>query len=320
MAELALTVERTALAADPRVAGVEQVVYADSAERVAIASSTGLAGEYESSDCFAYLQALAEGEGGAGDRPRLRPRPRSRRPRPGGDRGRGRRPRDGDDRRLQARLALLPGRARPDRGRQLRRPDRRRPRRQRRPAWALPLRRPPRRGAGQRRRWPSTTTAATPTGSASAPFDGEGVPRRRTALIEDGRLRAFLYDTYTANREGGASTGSASRPRLPLAALGLGLEPGRRHRARSPSRSCSARPATASSSPTSPACTRASTRSPASSRSAPRGARSGPASWPSRCASSRSPATWSRCWGPSRPPARRLAGCPSGARSARRRC
>ncbi|MGC1166138.1 MAG: metallopeptidase TldD-related protein, partial [Solirubrobacterales bacterium] len=50
-----------------------------------------------------------------------------------------------------------------------------------------------------------------PDGPASAPFDGEGVPRRRTALIEDGRLRAFLYDTYTANREGGASTGNASR-------------------------------------------------------------------------------------------------------------
>ena len=30
---------------------------------VAIASSTGLAGEYEASNCFAYLQALAEGEG-----------------------------------------------------------------------------------------------------------------------------------------------------------------------------------------------------------------------------------------------------------------
>ena len=50
-----------------------------------------------------------------------------------------------------------------------------------------------------------------PDGPASAPFDGEGVPRRRTALIEGGRLRAFLYDTYTANREGGASTGSAAR-------------------------------------------------------------------------------------------------------------
>ena len=78
VADLALTVERTALASDPRLVGVEQAVYADAAERVAIASSTGVAGEYESSSCFAYLQALAEGEGGAGDRPRLRPRPRAR--------------------------------------------------------------------------------------------------------------------------------------------------------------------------------------------------------------------------------------------------
>jgi PmbA protein len=30
-------------------------------------------------------------------------------------------------------------------------------------------------------------------------------------LIEGGRLRSYLYDTYTANREGGSSTGSASR-------------------------------------------------------------------------------------------------------------
>ena len=50
-----------------------------------------------------------------------------------------------------------------------------------------------------------------PEGPASAPFDGEGVPRRRTALIEGGRLRAFLYDTYTANRGDGASTGTAAR-------------------------------------------------------------------------------------------------------------
>jgi PmbA protein len=50
-----------------------------------------------------------------------------------------------------------------------------------------------------------------PAGSASAPFDGEGVPRRRTALIEDGALQSYLYDTYTANREGTGSTGSASR-------------------------------------------------------------------------------------------------------------
>src|SRR3954451_14131351 len=39
VAELALSVERTALAADPRVAGVEQAVYADADEQVAIVSS-----------------------------------------------------------------------------------------------------------------------------------------------------------------------------------------------------------------------------------------------------------------------------------------
>src|SRR5262249_60456064 len=50
-----------------------------------------------------------------------------------------------------------------------------------------------------------------PGGANSAPFDGEGVPRRRTALIEAGRLRSYLYDTYTANREATHSTGSASR-------------------------------------------------------------------------------------------------------------
>src|SRR4051812_4891164 len=39
VAELALSVERTALAADERVVAVEQAVYADSCERVAISSS-----------------------------------------------------------------------------------------------------------------------------------------------------------------------------------------------------------------------------------------------------------------------------------------
>src|SRR3954466_15664649 len=63
LAELALTVERTALDSDPRLVGVEQAVYADAAEQVAIASSTGVAGEHETSTCYAYLQALAEGEG-----------------------------------------------------------------------------------------------------------------------------------------------------------------------------------------------------------------------------------------------------------------
>ena len=48
-------------------------------------------------------------------------------------------------------------------------------------------------------------------GPASSPFDGEGVPHRRTALIEDGRLQTYLHSTYTAHRAGVASTGNAGR-------------------------------------------------------------------------------------------------------------
>jgi PmbA protein len=43
-------------------------------------------------------------------------------------------------------------------------------------------------------------------------FDGEGVPHQKTPLIEKGILRNFLYDNYTAKREGKESTGNASRP------------------------------------------------------------------------------------------------------------
>ena len=50
-----------------------------------------------------------------------------------------------------------------------------------------------------------------PDGPASAPFDGEGVPTRRTALIEDGRLLGFLYDSRTARKAGRSTTGNASR-------------------------------------------------------------------------------------------------------------
>jgi PmbA protein len=64
IAALALAVERAALDADARIAAVEQAVYFDSRERVAIASSSAPGGEYETTSCYAYLQALAEGESG----------------------------------------------------------------------------------------------------------------------------------------------------------------------------------------------------------------------------------------------------------------
>ena len=42
-------------------------------------------------------------------------------------------------------------------------------------------------------------------------FDGEGVPHQKTPIIEKGILKNFLYDNYTAKKQGRASTGNASR-------------------------------------------------------------------------------------------------------------
>ena len=50
-----------------------------------------------------------------------------------------------------------------------------------------------------------------PEGPSTAPFDGEGIAQQRTPLIEDGRLRGFLFDSRTARKAGRASTGNASR-------------------------------------------------------------------------------------------------------------
>jgi PmbA protein len=50
-----------------------------------------------------------------------------------------------------------------------------------------------------------------PDGPSTAPFDGEGSPRRRTRLIEEGRLLGFLYDARTARRGGTGTTGNAGR-------------------------------------------------------------------------------------------------------------
>ncbi len=45
----------------------------------------------------------------------------------------------------------------------------------------------------------------------SAPFDGEGLPTRRTVLVENGVLRSYLLNTYTARKLGLAGTASAVR-------------------------------------------------------------------------------------------------------------
>ncbi|HEX7445534.1 MAG TPA: TldD/PmbA family protein [Methanothrix sp.] len=48
-------------------------------------------------------------------------------------------------------------------------------------------------------------------GLDSSAFDGEGVPSQRTVLIEKGVLKGFLYDSYTAGKDGVKSTGNAAR-------------------------------------------------------------------------------------------------------------
>jgi PmbA protein len=42
-------------------------------------------------------------------------------------------------------------------------------------------------------------------------FDGEGTPHQKTSVIEKGVLRSFLYDNYSAKKDGKESTGNAGR-------------------------------------------------------------------------------------------------------------
>jgi PmbA protein len=210
IADLALTVERTALEADARIAAVEQAVYFDSAERVAIVASGTAGGEYETTSCYAYLQALAEGD-------------------------------DGRETGLGFGLARGPagldpvaiGREGAERASEMigsSKPASRSCAVVLDPTVAASFVGLLGKAAGadvvQRGRSPlaerlGEEVAAEafvlhddgldPEGFATAPIDAEGTPRRRTALIEAGRLRTFLYDSYTARRGDAASTGNAGR-------------------------------------------------------------------------------------------------------------
>jgi PmbA protein len=48
-------------------------------------------------------------------------------------------------------------------------------------------------------------------GLGSRPFDGEGLPTRKTTVVERGMLKSYLLDTYSGRKLGLASTGNASR-------------------------------------------------------------------------------------------------------------
>jgi PmbA protein len=50
-----------------------------------------------------------------------------------------------------------------------------------------------------------------PDGLASRPFDSEGVPSQRTAVIRNGVLENFLLDAYSARKLGLKTTGNSNR-------------------------------------------------------------------------------------------------------------
>ena len=66
-------------------------------------------------------------------------------------------------------------------------------------------------------------------GFGTSPFDGEGVPTRRTVVIENGVLKSYLLNTYTARKLGLKTTGNASRGLAGTPGIGPGnyfLQPG----------------------------------------------------------------------------------------------
>jgi PmbA protein len=70
-----------------------------------------------------------------------------------------------------------------------------------------------------------------PGGLGSRPFDAEGLPTRRTTIVERGRLATYLLDSYSARKLGARSTGNATRAAGSAPGVGptnLWLEPGER--------------------------------------------------------------------------------------------
>jgi len=227
--DLAQRIERIALERDRRVSGVEEVVYVDEDTNAAIVTSRGVFGSYGASVAYSFLQAMAsqdsEVQTGLGF-------------------GVGRAPRQLDAESIGAEAgdeaASMLGATKPG-------------------SRSCPVVLSDRVTASfvgfiggalcadevQRGRSPFADRlgdelaskalvladdGTDPGGLASAPFDGEGVPRGRTPLLADGKLLAYLHDSYTARRGDARSTGNASRSsyRSPpsVSPSNLMLEPG----------------------------------------------------------------------------------------------
>ncbi|MGA2205106.1 MAG: TldD/PmbA family protein [Terracidiphilus sp.] len=75
-------------------------------------------------------------------------------------------------------------------------------------------------------------TMLLPTGAGgfgTSPFDDEGLPSRRTVIVENGVLRNYLLNTYTARKLGMKSTHNAARGLAGAPGIGCGnlfVEPG----------------------------------------------------------------------------------------------
>ena len=70
-----------------------------------------------------------------------------------------------------------------------------------------------------------------PGGFGTSPFDGEGIPTRRTLVIENGVLKSYLLNTYTAKKLGLQTTANASRGLAGTPGIGPGnyfLQPGQK--------------------------------------------------------------------------------------------
>jgi PmbA protein len=210
--ELAQAVERAAREADQRVVAVETTVFVDDRATAALASSRGFSGSFEATSCYAYLQAIADADG---DR------------QTGLGFGIGRSPAaldpDAIGREAAERASGLLGATKPASttcpvvldetvaasfagfiGGVL-------------CADAVQRGRSPFAGQlGEAIAAEALTLVddgAEPSGLNSAPFDGEGTPSGRTALIEAGSLSAYLHDSYTARREGGSARSTANAAR-----------------------------------------------------------------------------------------------------------
>jgi PmbA protein len=208
--DLAVRCERAALDFDPRVKLVEDTIYVDEDAEVVVASTTGIRGSYRVNHCYLFLYVLAEQDGGVEtgvayavgrDPARLDPLACGREAAERACRLLGARPCPS----FKGTVVLEPFTAASvigvlgsaltadavQKGRSL--------------FASLEGQ------AVASELLDLADDGVNPEGLASAPFDGEGVPCRRTPIISGGTLRGFLYDTYTAHKAGRASTGNGGR-------------------------------------------------------------------------------------------------------------